>query len=134
MRVSILCLSICIPACAIAQGNDHSQQSPEWKAYLAEKGALRARGTAALTAEYAREKAGDCPNAENRLQMEACLQTEIKITENNYVMYVRATGGLMRLWAPGNTKPTSTTQFPDLGKQIDTAEAAWSSYRDTQCK
>jgi uncharacterized protein YecT (DUF1311 family) len=133
MRVTLLCLSLLIPICLIAQANGGHQQSPEWKAFYAKQDAFRARGTAALTAEYAREKAGDCPNAESRMQIDTCLQTEAATTQKNYDTYIRAIGGLLRLNAPGEA-PEPTTKSPDLGKEFDAAEAAWSHYRETQCK
>lgn len=134
MRVSILCLSLCIPVCAIAQGNEHTL-SPEWKTYLAEKGALRASGTTALTAEYSREKTRECPDAKNNAQNNLCQSAETEKTQKNYEEYVRAIGGLLRLSPPGvRALDASSTPAPDVAKEFDTAESAWSLYREDQCK
>jgi uncharacterized protein YecT (DUF1311 family) len=130
---SIVYLLLCVPIYAIAQNNSH-QQRPEWKAFYDKQATFRTRGTQALTAEYASEKTESCPNARNGVEMGECLKREVSTTQRNYEAYARAIGGLLRLSAPGEASATTSIQTPDMGKEFDLAELAWSKYRDAQCR
>jgi uncharacterized protein YecT (DUF1311 family) len=122
-------------ACAsFALSQAKPQLSPEWQAFYAAQNKFRTRGTTALTTEYAREKTGDCPNAASTVEIRNCLQAEINTTQNNYQIYLRSIGGLLRLKAPGDIPPPRAAQPPDIGKDFDLAESAWSTYRDQQCE
>ena len=49
---------IMFASASFALGQTKPQLSPEWQAFYAAQDKFRTRGTAALNAEYAREKAG----------------------------------------------------------------------------
>jgi uncharacterized protein YecT (DUF1311 family) len=133
MRGFILCLLLGGSTCVIAQ-NERTEQRPEWKAFYTKQNTFRTRGTVALTAEYAREKTGDCNDAKSTVDINECLSREIGKTQKNYEAYVRAIGGLLRLSEPGEPTNGAADQAPDMGKEFDQAELAWSSYRETQCR
>lgn len=50
----------------------------------------RAQARAALAAERAREKAGQCQTANNTLAEEDCLHSEMDKTQGNYAAFVKA--------------------------------------------
>jgi uncharacterized protein YecT (DUF1311 family) len=103
------------------------------KAYYAKLDIFRGRGTAALEAESAREKAGDCPNAMNTYEINMCLTAEMKTTQSNYEAYVKAIGGILRVQPPGSEAANPKDTPPDVGKEFDVAEAHWIAYRKAQC-
>ena len=108
------------------------QSNPKWKEFGAKQDALRAQGAAALATEYAREKAGDCPDAVSTLEVRLCMSREVGITEKNYEAYAGAISGTLHLREPGDEKEPVKT--PDVGQEFDRAEAAWRNYRDAQCR
>ena len=93
----------------------------------AKQKAFQSRGASALAAETARGKRGDCVNARDTMQSNACLTREMGITDANYKSYVLALGGLLRLSVD---EPAAAA---DLGRKFDTAEAHWQDYRKSQC-
>jgi len=126
-------LSCACSALACAQATHHPEQNPDLKAYYAKLDIFRSRGTAALGAESAREKAGDCPNAMNTYDINMCLTAEMKTTQSNYEAYVRAIGGILRVPAPDSEATNPKDTPPDVGKEFDVAEAHWIAYRKAQC-
>lgn len=133
MRATLLFLLLLIPSSCVAQVEEHPRLSPEWKAFYAKQDEYRSHGKAALQAEYDREKTGDCPKAMTTYEINACLGAENDRTQANYLAYVRALGGLLRLSAPGS-RSAGNPEPPNVGKELDTAEATWVTYRESQCK
>lgn len=112
IRSSLIAILLCSCGSAFSQDKASTEQKPEWKTYYARLDSFRSRGTAALEAELAREKAGDCPNAQSTYEINMCLTAEMKTTQSNYEAYVRAIGGLLRAptpsSVPANPKDPST--------------------------
>ncbi len=103
--------------------------------FTTEQATIRQRGTEALTREQTRSKGDLCAKAETggNAAIGACLVTEGKATDQDYLVYIRSIGALLRLHAPdGSTsvpKPTDTPQrLP-----FDEAEDSWRAYRDQSC-
>jgi uncharacterized protein YecT (DUF1311 family) len=89
----------------------------------------REQGTEALAREQARIKANLCADAEKggNARIAQCLTDEAKVTEQDYLAYIRAIGGLRRLPAKPE-KGRSPQKLP-----FDRAEEAWQTYRDRSC-
>jgi len=85
--------------------------------------------------EMSREKAGDCPKADNTRALNQCLSGEIGATRANYKAYM----GVLRsmLEARGDNDLTGPTGKPLSGaalvKQFDEVAAMWETYRQAQC-
>ena len=90
----------------------------------------RQQGAEALAKEQARSKANLCSDAEKsgNAQIAQCLADQGKITEQNYLAYVRAIGALLRPAAG-----TESAQLPQKRVPFDLAEEAWQQYRDKSC-
>jgi len=131
MRATLLCLGISISACCFAQNPSDPQKTPKRKTLHANQNVLRERGSAALHSEYARETAGrmnECPNANEMLSINKCMDEEFATTQKNYLAYVRSIGGLLRLEDPEFLNRSA------IAKNFDKAELNWTVYRDTQCR
>lgn len=89
----------------------------------------RQQGATALQKERARSKANLCTDAENggNSRIGQCLADEGKITEQNYLAYIRSIGALLRLG-------TVTPQSPPQKLSFDLAEEAWQEYREKSCR
>jgi hypothetical protein len=130
MRTVVVCLVLGISVSVLAQSGSSSQANSEQRSFPARQQTLRSSGTAALSAEYARESAGSmhvCPDANDTRSINECMGNEFRITQKNYVVYVRSIGGLLRLGDP---------DFPNLpasAQNLDRAERSWTAYRDAQC-
>ena len=119
--VGLVCFAAALlPGPLRSQSAASSAQEPS--TYLTYRKAAKA----AILAESAREKAGDCHDAQNRMQMDECLDLETHRTDENYRAYVAALGSLLRLDPPATGKP-------DVAAEFDHAEELWRSYRKAQC-
>jgi len=108
-----------------------SATKSEWNAFYAKQKTIRQRGTDVLESEQARSKADLCAKVESggNSAIGACLVTEGKTTEKNYLAYARSIGALLRLATPGASRPKLANQrIP-----FDAAEEAWRNYRDQSC-
>ena len=116
-----ICLGLVLSAASLMA------QAADQAALQAKQKVFKDRGTKALETETAREKTGDCANARDTMQSNACLTREMSVTDTNYRSYVLALGGLLRLSAEG---PAAA----DVGRRFDIAEAHWEEYRKSQCE
>jgi len=127
MRVAVLYLATCISVCCCAQNRSDPLKLSNEKVLHAKRDILRARGTAALDTEYAREKAGrmnECPDANDTVSINKCMDEEFATTQKNYLAYLRSIGALLRL---------DDIAEPSAVKQLDRAELSWTAYREAQC-
>ncbi|HTC74744.1 MAG TPA: hypothetical protein VK684_04165 [Edaphobacter sp.] len=100
----------------------HKVLTPEQQRYQAETAqwlkqslALRIQAQAALAEETAREKAGDCPNADTTLATEQCLTEEITKTQSNYLTFVSSIRAMLALahpTMPGEQPGSGPTAIP----------------------
>jgi len=109
------------------------EQRPEWKEFYAKQQGFQQKGTDALNLEKELEKRDECKNALSTLDFGECISREFGQTQQNYLAYVRAIGGLVRLNPPGEATPGGGNE-PDAGKALDSAEALWIRYRDAECE
>jgi uncharacterized protein YecT (DUF1311 family) len=79
---------------------------------------LRAKAQQALDAEAAREKAGDCPTANNTYEWNTCLSRQVEVTGENYQAFAGALRGLL---------------IPAEAAEFDNVEQAWKLYLRAQC-
>jgi uncharacterized protein YecT (DUF1311 family) len=79
---------------------------------------LRAEAKAAFDREMAREKAGDCKDANTMREIHICLSRQYEITFENYKQFT----GVIRALLASQGQP-----------EFDQAEAAWQKYREAQC-
>src|SRR5213592_4089892 len=85
--------------------------------------------------EMSREKAGDCPHADNTRALNQCLSGEIVATRANYRAYLGVLRSMLEARGADDLigptgKPVSGTS---LAKQFDDVEAMWEKYRKAQC-
>jgi len=117
----------------LTQAAPHNNQKPrsDFGSFDSEQTAIRQRGTEALKREGLRSQANLCTNSEQGGQaaIAACLVNEDKVTEQNYLAYIRSIGALLRLPDSENApKKLSTKRLP-----FDAAEDAWRTYREQSC-
>lgn len=127
--ITCLILSAC-PTNALSR-----KEQASWKAFYAKQDLYRKRGSAALKRELARSHANLCAQAESGGQAAIgfCLEKQYKITNQDYLDYVRAIGALVRLEPPGNGAKVSKPAHPQR-ITFDKAEAAWQDYRELACR
>ncbi len=111
----------------------YQQASAAW---LVQYNALRQQAQAPYNQEMAREKAGDCPNADSTRAEEECLGHEITLTQANYAAVttaLRALLGLEHPTMPGEQPAFGPTGTPPTSQQrvaeFDRLEAASAAYR-----
>jgi uncharacterized protein YecT (DUF1311 family) len=131
MRNILFCFLLGLSSLALSQSNGNPPESLQSKAYTKKQNVLRARGSEALAAEYAREKTFPCKEEESSNGKDECLGRDLQVTQKNYDSYAKAIGDLLRLRDPDD--PDSST-YPDRGKELDRAELLWSRYREAQCQ
>ncbi len=101
--------------------------------YYAKVARFRQEAKAAFDREMAREKAGDCPNANTTLDMLNCLAKENAATTENYDAYAGAIVSLVgAMEAQGNDSDPRT--HAELVNDFNATETAWKKYRDAQCR
>jgi uncharacterized protein YecT (DUF1311 family) len=111
------------------------------KEYNAKSKELRAAAIAAYNAELAREKAPECPDADNTRDINMCLGHEVELTEANYKAFTTALRGMLALPEPavpgaptpymGPTGPEGTPATNTAA--FDAAESAWQAYAKAEC-
>lgn len=153
MRAAILALALIIAPLAAAQTTPQSPRpkkilTPDQIAYQqamkihdADFARLRTTANSAYTAETAREKAPECPNADNTVAINQCLSREDDLTGANYKDFTSALRAMLAL--PRPTFPGETTPYiGPSGREatpatntdaFDTAESAWQTYAKAQC-
>ncbi|MBV9300619.1 MAG: hypothetical protein JOY62_04935 [Acidobacteriaceae bacterium] len=142
-----ICLSLLTVLVVMARsqtGKESKHKTPEQVKYQSEmehwraaRNELRTRARAALDAERAREKAGDCPNADTTFAAEKCLNAEIDKTQGNYAAFTSALRemlGLARPLGPGEMPISGPTGMPlsapERVAEFDRIENEWKRYRD----
>ena len=97
----------------------------------------RNQAQTAFDKEMAREKAGDCPNANNTYEINACLGKEAAITASNYEAFVEALRSLLELlnseYPSDAIGPGKALTAGEVLKEFDQVEAAWNTYYHAQC-
>jgi uncharacterized protein YecT (DUF1311 family) len=152
MRTVILCFAL-ISSFATAQTTpqqprpkkiltpDQIAYQQQMKTYNAQVDTLRADANSAYSAEIAREKAGDCPNAVSTYDINMCLAHENDVTDANYKAYTSALRAMLALPYPstpgietpimGPTGPAATPVTNTAA--FDAAELAWHAYATAEC-
>lgn len=109
--------------------------------WLAHRSQLRAQAQNALNAEMAREKAGDCPDANTTRAQEECLASEIQKTRSNYSAFADAVRTMLALPYPtmvGEQPISGPTGKPltsdERVTEFDKLEAESKAYRDDASK
>ena len=107
-----------------------STSKARWDSFYTEQTKIRQSGTEALERERTRSKADLCEKAgtEGGKAIADCLVAEFKTTEQDYLVYERAIGALLRLRAPGDSDQKVTKHLP-----FDAAEDNWQKYREQSC-
>jgi hypothetical protein len=110
----------------------------EMRAVGAKRDALRAQAKQAFDAEVGRQKAGDCPDANNTYQINVCLGNAVGITDQNLKTYEGAVRELLGLKNPNFAAmqsvpgPAANKSTPDASvAEFDRVERLWHSYLDT---
>jgi uncharacterized protein YecT (DUF1311 family) len=111
------------------------------KNYNTQLDKLRATAIAAYSAEMAREKAPECPNANSTYDINMCLSHEIDLTDANYKAFASSLRAMLALPEPsisgestpyvGPTGPAATPATNTAA--FDAAETAWDAYARAQC-
>jgi uncharacterized protein YecT (DUF1311 family) len=110
-------------------------------AYQAKRLSLQAEAKQVFEAETAREKAGDCREANSIYEFNICYGKELAITEQNLKSYEGIIHGLMTPGPqmpglastnqPGVAGPTLTPE--QLSEEFDSVEKSWRAYREAAC-
>jgi hypothetical protein len=147
----VLALALCCALGLSAPG--FSQQTParpkkvltpeqqvfqqEMRAVGAKRDVLRAQAKQAFDAEISRQKAGDCPDANNTYQINVCLGNAVAVTDQNLKTYEGAIRDLLGLKNPDFAAPQSlpgpaaAKSTPDeSAAEFDRVERLWHSYLD----
>jgi hypothetical protein len=113
----------------------------QMKEYLAKLQSLEAQAKQVFDAEMAREKAGDCPDADGTLGLKDCLSKETAITDQNLKSYEELIRGqiIPEPKVPG--APAASPWGPigpnlsdeELLAEFDRMEQSWRIYRDAAC-
>jgi hypothetical protein len=107
---------------------------PAWNEFYAKQKKIREKGQAALLQMRTHDNPDLCLDAAQKngnAGMGECLGAQVKITETNYLDYIRSIGALLRLTAPGSKNAEGTRDAKPLS--FDAAESAWQTYRDRGC-
>jgi uncharacterized protein YecT (DUF1311 family) len=151
MRTKILCLSLGISTCALAQAAPRPPKvlTPDQIAYQqaltdtrAKLDKLRAAAVTAYNAELAREKAPECPSAVTTYDINMCLSHENDLTDANYKAYTTALRAMLAMPVPKMPAAPDTPYVGPSGPEatpatntaaFDAAEAAWQTYAKAEC-
>lgn len=122
--------------CAAMSGQDSRQE--QRKSFMAELERLQSQAKAAYEGEMAREKAGDCPTANNTRAIVECLRTEIETTTANFKAFTGAIRSILDLEGADakDTMMGPTGQTPsrdEVLRAFDGAASAWDKYSKAQC-
>jgi len=118
-----LCLAIAFCSALLSQSASDKQ-----KAFMAELQRLQAQAKAAFDGEMAREKSGDCPNAETTRAIVDCLGKEIDTATANFKAFSGAIRAIISLeGADAKSREEQLKEFDEVG-------AAWDGYRKAQCQ
>jgi uncharacterized protein YecT (DUF1311 family) len=111
------------------------------KDYNAKLDKLRVDASVAYSAELVREKAPECPDANNTYDMNMCLGHEMELTDANYKAFTTALRAMLS--APEPVMPGEHTPYDGPTGQaatpatntaaFDAAESAWQSYAKAEC-
>ena len=113
----------------------------EWKEFMAKRQGLQAQAKQVFDAEMAREKAGDCPDANTTYDANICFGKEGTITEQNLKSYEGIIQGLLapapQMAGQANTDmpgPAGPSLTPaQLSEEFERVEKSWREYRETAC-
>ncbi|MGA2277780.1 MAG: lysozyme inhibitor LprI family protein [Terracidiphilus sp.] len=115
------------------------QKYQQWEAHYRQ---LQAQGKQIFDVEMAREKAGDCPNANTTADFDNCYGKHLNTSETNLKRFEATVHDLLALAPkmPGEepTKPASGLEGPSVIAAQDTAEfesveQLWRQYRELAC-
>ena len=112
----------------------------QWKDWSAKHQALQAQAKQVFDAEMAREKAGDCPDAQTTYDFNICYDRQTRITEASLHSFEEI---IRRLQIPGPEFPGQSSSPPlpsgasltpdQLSAEFDNVERLWQQYRDAAC-
>jgi hypothetical protein len=109
----------------------------EMRATQATRDSLRAQAKQAFDAEMARQKSGDCRDANNTYEANMCFSKQVSVTDQNLKTYAEAIRNLLSLKSvsltsqppPGPAGPQLTSD--QQAAEFDHVEQLWRSYLDT---
>lgn len=108
----------------------------QWNAWFANRQMLQAQARQVFQAEAAREKTGDCPNAQSNYDFIVCYGEQLKITNANLASYERIIRELQvgPPPMPGEMPAGPPTLTSDqLTAEFDHVEEIWHQYRESAC-
>ena len=114
----------------------------QWKEYTAKRQSLQAQAKGVFNAEMAREKAGDCPDANTTYDFNICYDKQVAATEQNLRSFEDT---IRALQAPSLRMPgEAASNMPGIAgpvlapqqslEEFDRVEQGWRQYRETACK
>ena len=142
-RTRVLAWAVVLSVSAFSEQQAKTQSrvpTPEQKSYAqqsrevdAKRQALRAKAKQAYDSEMARQKAGDCREANNTREFNTCYDQALGSTEGNLKVFEGAIRDLLGLHYPGETERTQGPAGPELTPEQEVAEfdhieQLWRSY------
>jgi hypothetical protein len=121
MRAPALLLYFTLSLCAIGFSRQAPAVPQRMRDVDAKRTTLRAQAEQAYNAEMARQKAGDCLNANNTYEFNVCYASAAGIADQNLKSYEAAIRDLLGLNSPDPTPSQSVAGF-------DRMEQLWHSY------
>jgi uncharacterized protein YecT (DUF1311 family) len=106
---------------------------------------LQDQGKQVFAAEMAREKAGDCPNAQSDSDFNVCFGKQLTITGENLTIYEKIIRELMAPPPQAPGQPAAGTDLPvhgiagpslssaRLSAEFERVEQAWRQYSKVAC-
>jgi uncharacterized protein YecT (DUF1311 family) len=121
---------VVLAPCLNGQHKPATALTPEQQAYRQqanEHARLQAEGKQVFDTEMAREKAGDCKDAQTTDDFDTCFDKQLGITEQNLKRFEDVIRKLQLMDTSGSTPQQFAEEF-------DRVEQSWREYRDTACK
>ena len=111
----------------------------QWKEYTAKRQSLQAQAMGVFNAEMAREKAGDCPDANTTYDFNICYGKQTATTEQNLMSYEGIIRELMASGPRMPGEPTTEMHGPggpsltpeQFAEEFDRVEQDWRQYSKT---
>lgn len=115
---------------------EQKDRQQQWSAWSQKRQQLQAQGRQVFAEETAREKAGDCQNAETTYDFNVCFGRQLQLAEASLKSYQDIIRQLMTP-PPGETPaPLQSASAPTPGPlqaEFDRVEQTWQPYRQTAC-
>ncbi len=146
-----LCAGFALPLLILGQEDPAIPKkgpTPEqevYRQYLVQHRGLQTQAKQVFDTEMAREKAGDCPDAQSDYDFNLCYGKQLTITDQNLKSYEGFIRGLIAAPPQVSGQPAVETNLPANGiagpvlsspefeREFERVEQSWEQYREVAC-